>query len=296
MGGTSKSVFSRTKARDVMRSWLVSLDKQESLAKVIQQLIKYKLNALLLTGARGTAEGVVSKTDLMTAYYGQLPLETPAEMIMVGPPSFCKPGDSLEKVLETMSSQGIHRLYVSEGDSEAAVGVVAYPDLVGFMYRVCRTCSASRHMRGGKKSQAPQAEELTVAEVMSPGAKSNLLNDPLSQVMEELAAGHLGASLILDSTHTPLGVVSKSDLARAYLHQRPTSSPAGLIMAEPCHFCSDSDWVIDAVRSMIFHDYQRIFVRQGREGGPVGVLSLSDAARFRSGSCKACVSARISWG
>jgi signal-transduction protein with cAMP-binding, CBS, and nucleotidyltransferase domain len=294
MTSASKSVFSRTKARDVMRSWLVALDKTETLNKVIQHLIKYKLNALLLTGPKGTAEGVVSKTDLMTAYYGEMPLSTPAEMIMVGPPSFCRPGDSLEAVLEAMSNQGIHRLYVAERVTGPAVGVVAYPDLVGFMYRVCRTCPSSHYMRPKKKKADESSEELTVGEVMSHGVKTNYLNDPLHQVMEELASGHLGASLILDSTNHPLGVVSKSDLARAYLHQRPTSSPAGLVMAEPCHFCSDDDYVIDAVRSMIFHDYQRIFVRHGREGEPVGVLSLSDAARFRSGSCKACVSARLS--
>ena len=170
MANKAKGVFSRTKVRDVMRSWLVTLDKKESLAKVTQHLIKYKLNALLLTGTKGAAEGVISKTDLMTAYYGQMPLDTPAEMIMVGPPSFCQPGDSLESVLETMNLQGIHRLYVAGGQTGSAVGVVAYPDLVGFMYRVCRACPASHYVRGKNKSGAPRSEEFRVAEVMSPGA------------------------------------------------------------------------------------------------------------------------------
>jgi hypothetical protein len=44
---------------------------------------------------------------------------------------------------------------------------------------------------------------------------------------------------------------------------------------------------------MIVTDIHRLFVHEGDPGNIVGVISLSDAARSRSGSCHACVSSRI---
>ncbi len=44
---------------------------------------------------------------------------------------------------------------------------------------------------------------------------------------------------------------------------------------------------------MIFAEVHRLFVYRKDPKKMVGVLSLSDAARLRSGSCQACVSSRI---
>ena len=47
------------------------------------------------------------------------------------------------------------------------------------------------------------------------------------------------------------------------------------------------------IRKMIFSDIHRLFVRRPEEQDVGGVISLSDAARIRSGSCHACMSSRI---
>ncbi|MDK9706415.1 MAG: hypothetical protein OEL83_05135 [Desulforhopalus sp.] len=44
---------------------------------------------------------------------------------------------------------------------------------------------------------------------------------------------------------------------------------------------------------MIVSDIHRLFVHEGNSQDLVGVLSLTDAARGRSGSCHGCVSSRI---
>jgi len=44
---------------------------------------------------------------------------------------------------------------------------------------------------------------------------------------------------------------------------------------------------------MVMADIHRLFVHEDEPSNIVGVLSLSDAARVRSGSCYACVSSRI---
>ena len=53
------------------------------------------------------------------------------------------------------------------------------------------------------------------------------------------------------------------------------------------------DILVNALRRMIFADVSRLFVYKESPRHIVGVFSLSDAARFRSGTCRACVSSRI---
>jgi hypothetical protein len=44
---------------------------------------------------------------------------------------------------------------------------------------------------------------------------------------------------------------------------------------------------------MFLSDVQRLFVHAGDPLRVIGVLSLSDAARVRSGSCRACLPSRF---
>jgi hypothetical protein len=44
---------------------------------------------------------------------------------------------------------------------------------------------------------------------------------------------------------------------------------------------------------MLLKDVQRLFVHAQDPAQIIGILSLSDAARFRSGSCRACTPSRF---
>jgi len=98
-----KNVLTGIKVRDAMRRQVVKLHSDASLDQGIRHAIKYKVNALLVADVDDHAVGVVSKTDLMGAYYAGLPLDFSLEAIMVGPPVYCHPDDLLEKSLESMS-------------------------------------------------------------------------------------------------------------------------------------------------------------------------------------------------
>ena len=49
----------------------------------------------------------------------------------------------------------------------------------------------------------------------------------------------------------------------------------------------------DAIKIMVVTDVHRLFVRGTDTEDLAGVISLSDMARIRSGSCSACISSRI---
>jgi CBS domain-containing protein len=282
--------------RDAMRRQVISLPRAGALSQAINLTIKYKVNALLITGENGEGQGVVSKTDLMGAYYAGLSLDTPAESIMTGPPLFCGADESLDAALETMRTMKIHRLYVQADQPGRAQGVLAYPDIVGLLYRFCHKCERSLFRLKEERGMGLAADNVRVREVMTPAIHSQDAGDSLYAVMEGLAAQRLGAVLIRDAGGAPVGVVSKTDLMNAYRHGVPVETTARAIMSAPVQACGQEDWLARALHKMIFFDLHRLFVWKDDPKNLVGVLSLSDAARFRSGTCRACLTSRIKVG
>ena len=90
-----------------------------------------------------------------------------------------------------------------------------------------------------------------------------------------------------------MGVLSSTDLLLAYLHGLPVETPAGQVMKSPAVVTSRQETLFQALHRMIFADISRLIVCGQDPRQVVGVLSLSDLARFSSGSCKACTPARL---
>lgn len=285
-----QNVLQGLTVQEAMRRQVVRLDREAPMEQAVRFCIKYKVNALLITGEGQEGLGVVSKTDLMGAYYAGLPIDTPGAAVMVGPPLFCRAPETLDKALDTMRRHQVHRLYV-EGDRPGqAVGVLAYPDIVGILYRYCINCQKSLRLKGGAASLP---DRFRVREVMTPGIHDCREDDTLQQVMEGLAAFRLGAVLIRDTEGVPQGVVSKTDLILAYKHGLPASAPAREVMKAPVQAVDAAGDLVTALKAMIFADVHRVFVYQDSPRNLVGILSLSDVARFRSGTCRACLVSRI---
>ncbi|MFH0959364.1 MAG: CBS domain-containing protein [Pseudomonadota bacterium] len=292
-----KSTLRDLLVKDAMRIQVTGLSGALPIESAIRILIKYKVGALLITDQDDLPVGVVSKTDVMGAYYASMALDTPLVNIMVSPPLFCNPADSLESTLETMRSRRIYRLYVWKGSSERAIGVVAYPDIVGLLYRYCRSCDQSLMNRRNKKLEGVDSLRFKVRDVMTPSVTSFSENDSLSEIIEGLSVNHFGAVLIRDKNSAPVGVISKTDLILAYKRGISLELPARTILSSsPVRSCEEMEFIEDAISQMIFSEVHRFFVYRGEQKNIIGVLSLRDAARLRSGSCLACISSRIKVG
>jgi predicted transcriptional regulator len=121
--------------------------------------------------------------------------------------------------------------------------------------------------------------------------------DSLSEIMDGLSVNRFGAVLIRNAYSDPIGVISKSDLILAYKHGISPEVEAGTILSSPSvRSCDKLEFIEDAIKSMIFSDVHRFFVYSDEPKNIIGVLSLRDAARLRSGSCQACVGSRIRVG
>jgi predicted transcriptional regulator len=65
------------------------------------------------------------------------------------------------------------------------------------------------------------------------------------------------------------------------------------VMSSPVVSSEADTELADAIRQMLLKDVQRLFVHGQDRDRIIGILSLSDAARIRSGSCRACTSSRL---
>ena len=200
----------------------------------------------------------------------------------------------MESALGIMRSKGVYRLYVVEGAADTVTGVLAYPDIAGLLYGFCSSCEQSLVNRRKARCGEEGGLRLRVAEVMTPSVVAVPEDATLAEVMEILSTYRFGALLAVDGQGAPCGVVSKTDLILAYLREVPPEESAKSILASRHVVSCDQDqFVEDIVRQMVFSEVHRVFVHQGNPSVVTGVFSLSDAARARSGSCRACVTSRI---
>lgn len=286
-----KNTLSDVFVKDAMRRKICTLPQNISIDSSINTLIKHKINAILTLDDSSRPSGVISKTDIIGAYYATLPIDSPLEYIMASPPLACSMNDPLEAALEKMRERSVYRLYVT-GTDGTIVGSLAYPDMVGILYRSCHECNYS-HFRNELEGPVDTIKRLKVKDVVALERKTISSTATLFNVMEELSTYRIGAILVTDDKTLPVGVISKTDLILAYKHGVEQESPASLIMTTPVQTCNSDELLESAVRKMIFSDIHRLFVRNEENGDIVGVFSLADAARCRSGSCHACISSRI---
>jgi CBS domain-containing protein len=278
---------------EAMRRQIVQLPAEASIAKAINHLLKFKVNALLVTDGRQQPAGVVSKTDLIGAFYAGLPVATPLGDIMISPPLTCFPDEALESALDRMRAQAVHRLYVTGAEATTMVGTLSYTDVVALLYRYCRACPKSLARRNSAAAPGDEPLRLRVKEVMTPTVLSFPEDTALAQVIEALMAHRFGAVLICNRQAAARGVVSKTDLVRSYHHGIGLEATADSIMSAPVVTWDQDALLWEALQHMFLSDVQRLFVHAGDPLRVIGVLSLSDAARVRSGSCRACLPSRF---
>ncbi len=285
-----KRMLSGLKVWDAMRRLTVSMPADASIEQAIRCTIKHKTNALLITDKKMDPIGVISKTNIMGAYYAGIPISAPVQFIMSTPPLFCNSDDTLDQALNMMREKQVHRLYVPI-ESGREVGVLSYPDVLGLLYRYC--CRCERNILRQHRLAGPDGLDLLrIQEVMTTHVRTLDEDDTLMRVMEDLAEHGFGA-LLITWEGVPTGVISKTDLILAFMHGVPTTEIARTVMHTPVRSCPVEADLVQAIRTMIYGDVHRVFVHQGHPTNIVGVFTLSDAAQARSGSCHACTSSRI---
>lgn len=284
------NMLTRLPVRLAMRRNPLRMSMDQNLSQAISSMIKYKVSSVLIhDDQRDQDQGLLTKTDLMTLYYGQLPLDTPLQDALVAPIVTCVQDDYLEVALSRMLDQEVKRIYVLAGEGEKIIGVLSFADIVGLLYRICSRCNKSLT----RSSQNSHNAVLLVRDVMHCDVVSCEGEQTIAQALEILSMQSFSALLVQDGPHALPGVLSKSDLILAYRHNVPLENKITDISSYPVLSCARDEHLAQVLRRMMIADVHRLFVHGSDPGEMQGVLSLTDAARARSGSCRACTASRL---
>lgn len=281
--------FGGLRVFDAMRLKIVHLEPAHTIEEAIRQLIRHKAESVLVSDGRMTPLGVVSKTDIISAYYGELALDLKLQDIMSAPVICCSPDDKLDDALMLMETNSIHQLYVLDIMDKRVVGVISYIDVVGLLFRYCHLCEYGLENGDVGQEELGSIKRLTVSDVMTSSVRSMDQQASLNTITEELAMSQIGAVLLFEEEGKAVGVVSRTDLSLAYMRGTSLNEPASSIMSRTVYSCSEDESLEGAVGTMILSDLSRLFVYRDDPTQICGILTLSDAAWTRSGSCKSCL-------
>ena len=284
-----RNVLTGITVAQAMQRVVIRMDVEDPISLGVRLMIKAKVDAVLVDDGQGQYQGVVSKTDVMGAFYAGLPWDTPVGDIMMAPVQVCWPDDGIDQVLDIMKQNRIHQIYAGIPSQGTIEGILGYADIVGLLYRYCRQCAQSHRARNAEKDRP----RVTAGEIMTAQVQVCRRSDTLYQVMDILSERKLKALPVVDDQGMPLGIISKTDLVLAYVHDILPDRPAGRIMNAPMAACEPDTLMSDVILQMFFSDIQHLFVTEKAKGKIQGVISLSDAARFRSGTCRACTASRV---
>jgi CBS domain-containing protein len=127
MGGKRMNVAAilKEKGRSV-----TTVRTEAKLQDVIEKLAKRRIGAVVVVGAQGRVEGILSERDIVkaVAQRGAEALALPAADIMTRNISTCRESDTLDELMSTMTAGRFRHVPVIE--DEALVGIVSIGDVV----------------------------------------------------------------------------------------------------------------------------------------------------------------------
>ena len=103
----------------------------------------------------------------------------------------------------------------------------------------------------------------------------------MREVIEILAAKHIGAIVVADDEGTMKGIVSERDVVRtiAKLGEAALEQPVSSFMTKDVVSASEDDGVLDIARRMTVGRFRHMPVL--RDGRLVGIVSTGDAIKYR---------------
>jgi CBS domain-containing protein len=101
-----------------------------SLQSIVEKLSTKNIGAIVIVGANGTVDGIISERDIIHALAakGGACLEEPVSRYMTRQIVTCSEGDVLDQIMATMTAGRFRHMPVIEDD--ALVGIVSIGDVV----------------------------------------------------------------------------------------------------------------------------------------------------------------------
>src|SRR5207344_2568032 len=110
---------------------VITVSPQEELATAVRLLFDYNIGGMPVVAPDGAVVGFISERDIVKTMNSHLgPIRHMLVRDAMRPADFCDPDDSVETVMQRMTSERVRHLVVRENGT--VVGVVSVGDMVKF--------------------------------------------------------------------------------------------------------------------------------------------------------------------
>ena len=129
---------------EVMTRGVIGCGVEDDLVHVMEILSAHRKSAVLVNDAQGQPAGVISKSDLVLAWYREVDGQTRAHAVMSVPVRSCRPETPLTEAMARMLVEDMGRLFVHDPETGQIIGVMALADAASQRSGTCRACMSSR--------------------------------------------------------------------------------------------------------------------------------------------------------
>jgi crotonyl-CoA carboxylase/reductase len=130
----------KTNVRDIMHHGVISCPAETSVEEAVHTMQERRIHAIVVVDGPGYLAGIVSQTDLMTAWQDGSTYEKvmhgPVSEVMTKSVVSCMPEMDLDRAIKLLNRNHIHRLVVVEERNDGRfwpVGILSMTDIVRFL-------------------------------------------------------------------------------------------------------------------------------------------------------------------
>ena len=198
----------------VMEKNLVTVTDEASdcLSQAAQRMHTFKIGSAIIVDSNGSLTGMITKTDITKIYGTVYGAKSKVKDYMSKKVFTCRESDSLRFALNMINENNISRLVVTNNNGKP-IGVITANDFL--VHRSYFTKDKTGTHEHGMLST--DSESMCVGDLVSKDLLAINLEDDLSIAAQKMIKNHIHGIPVIDDMDNLVGVVSNSDIVRAFV-------------------------------------------------------------------------------
>ena len=193
---------------------LITDDLENDFYQCASKMENLKIGSVILVDEKGNLSGIVSRTDLVKAYANLFGEKYLVKDFMTKKVLTCRKSDSLKLVLQLLDQNKVSRLVVIDNNG-SVVGLITTNTLMN-------NSSYFTSERGiSREYLLPSNQDAFVSDLLDENLITITQDEDLAKAASLLIRYKISGLPVLDSNSKLVGVVSKTDIVRAFSDVAP---------------------------------------------------------------------------
>jgi len=188
----------------------------DHLQQCASRMVTFKVGSVIILDDKGDLVGITTKTDITKAYSQTYQGKYPVSNYMTRRVVTCRKSDSLKFALNTINSNNISRLVVTDNEG-IPIGVITTNSFLKHTdYFEKPSKTSLNYLLGSENSQ-----KLSVGDLLSKDLFTIRFDDDLANAAQIMIKNKIDGVPVLDKYKNLVGVITKDDIVSAFTQVVP---------------------------------------------------------------------------